>query len=949
MHKTLRTLLFVAAALSFAPRGFGQASAVNGAITGTVTDASGAAVAAATVTATNTLNGFKQSVKTSSEGLYRFNILPLGTYEVAADAPGFAPARRSGFPLNAGATATVDIALQVAGTATTVEVSATGIVTEPDRTDLGSTLNFNTTHNLPLVSRNPFNFVLFQPNVSGRANTEFGVPRKINANGFNGRINYQLDGSNNTESDRAGIRLIPISNTYVQEVQQVSNGFAPEFGNTVGTVFNSITRSGENTFHGDASYIFRRTDFSARPKLIPFSAPAPEVNVNDYSADGGGRLIRDKLFFFGAFEHAKRDLPAPVTVSAATISQLGLPASYGNAVPFSQSVYFYMAKIDWQLNSANHLSVRYNHHSNDSPYNDASIGGLFLQSRTYNFVDRSHVGAIQLISSLSPTAVNELRFQVPNRSQQQNRFAATGTGPAIVISGLVNFGGPTNVGFDYEERTPEIVDHFSYNRGAHSFKAGVDLRWIRDTQVQATFAQYTFPSIATYLAAANGSAPLGYTSFTQTFGNPSISYNSLFAGGFVQDTWKPVRNATITYGLRYDVYVPPDANKSAPFVYSQKVNVDRNNFAPRLGVAYGLGKDQKTVVRASGGLFYDPPQTDQYRRALLNNGSPQIFNLSATPANSYAPSFPNVFTSTLPAGFTLATQDINTVAPDFATLYSINANVSISREISPTMVVSASYLYTAGNRLPVYRNINVVPSGQFLADGRPIFSSTVRIFPGFGNILSAESAGHSTYSGANLTFQKRISKGYEFFATYTWSHAIDDAPEQNNIDAGAFLLADPTNRHLDRADSLTDKRHVFNMTAVVHPEGRNYLLRHNQLSITIQAATGDVFNMGSNQVLNKDTSEGTAYQRPLFIGRDTIRGPAIFEMNARYSRFFPIRERSNVEFIAESTNVTNQSNITALNTTAQVNAAGLILVPAPNTPTGARDQRLIQLGVRYNF
>src|SRR6185369_1558673 len=102
--------------------------------------------------------------------------------------------------------------------------------------------------------------------------------------------------------------------------------------------------------------------------------------------------------------------------------------------------------------------------------------------------------------------------------------------------------------------------------------------------------------------------------------------------------------------------------KNAPFFYSQKVNVDRNNFAPRLGVAWGLGKEQKTVVRASGGIFYDPPQTDQYRRALLNNGSPQFFSISATPANSYAPAFPNVFTSTLPPGFTLATQDITTVA-----------------------------------------------------------------------------------------------------------------------------------------------------------------------------------------------------------------------------------------------------------------------------------------------
>src|SRR5262249_1421107 len=162
----------------------------------------------------------------------------------------------------------------------------------------------------------PYNFILFQPNVSGRANTEFGVPRRINANGFNGRINYEIDGSDNTESDRAGVRLIPISNTYVEEVQQVSNGFAPEFGNTVGTVFNTITKSGTNEYHGEAAYIFRRTPFSTRPKLQPASAPTPDVNVDSHSADGGGPVIREKLFLFGAFEHVNRDLPMPVTVPA---------------------------------------------------------------------------------------------------------------------------------------------------------------------------------------------------------------------------------------------------------------------------------------------------------------------------------------------------------------------------------------------------------------------------------------------------------------------------------------------------------------------------------------------------------------------------------------------------------------------------------------------------------
>lgn len=170
---------------------------------------------------------------------------------------------------------TADITLAVKGVASEVVVSAAAPVVDPSRTDQGSTLSSNAITNLPLLSRNPYNFILQQPNVSGRGNTEFGVPRKVNANGFTGRINYQLDGSNNVQSDRAGIRLLPISDTWVQEIQQVNNGFSPEFGNTVGTVFNTITKSGANDLHGEAGYIFRRTPFSARPPCSPTTAPRP--------------------------------------------------------------------------------------------------------------------------------------------------------------------------------------------------------------------------------------------------------------------------------------------------------------------------------------------------------------------------------------------------------------------------------------------------------------------------------------------------------------------------------------------------------------------------------------------------------------------------------------------------------------------------------------------------
>jgi hypothetical protein len=247
-----------------------------------------------------------------------------------------------------------------------------------------------------------------------------------------------------------------------------------------------------------------------------------------------------------------------------------------------------------------------------------------------------------------------------------------------------------------------------------------------------------------------------------------------------------------------------------------------------------------------------------------------------------------------------------------------------------------------------------VPNGTFLADGRPIFG-TGRYYAGFGNVTSAESVGTSTYNGLNVTLRKQLARGYELFATYTWSHAIDDAPEQNNIDAGANLLSDPTNRRRDRADSLTDKRHVFNMTSVLMPEFKsdnkavNYLANHNRLSFAIVASSGDLFNMGSNRVLNGDSTEGAAFQRPLFVGRDTIRAGWVAEINARYSRLFPITEKKSAEFLVETTNLGNRLNVYNINSTASVDAAGNITTPAPLTPTAARDQRLLQLGLRFNW
>lgn len=929
---------------------FGQAAAMNGEITGTVLDASGAPVTTANVTVVNASTGYERSARTNSAGLYRVPILPLGDYSVIVESEGFASYQQDGIVLNAGTAATVDVKLQLRSVTTEVHVSSAAPIVDVARTDQGSTLTSNAIVTLPLVSRNPLNFILQQPNVSGRANTEFGVPRKLNANGFNNRVNYLLDGSNNVQSDRAGIRLLPISQTWVQEVQAVSNGFAPEFGNTVGTVFNTITRSGTNELHGTAGYLFRRTPMSARPALLPEGQPTPEVNVDSVLANAGGRLVEDRAFFFVGYERVKRDLPVPVTVPPSTIAQLGLPASFADPIPFNQNISFFIGKVDWQLSSNHRLSIRYNGHRNNSPYNSSVIGGLFLVDRTYEFVDRSHAGAAQLVSVLSPNAVNELRFQVPIRTQSQNRFEATGSGPSIVIPGVASFGNSIDVGFRYKELSPEVTENLSYNHGQHALKVGGSIRQIRDTQVQATAANYTFPNVAAYLAARDGLNPRAYVSFIQTVGDPSLSYNSLFAGFYAQDTWKPRSNVTLVYGIRYDIYRPPAANQGSPSPYSREFRTDKNNVAPRLGVAVRHGK---TVVRASAGIFYDPFQTDLYRRAILNNGTPQFFAIALTPQIPFAPAFPNALPG-IPQGVPLPAQDITTVVPDFANLYSINANLSVSRELARDLALTATYLYTRGNRLPVMRNINLVPSGQQLADGRPIFGPA-RVLPEFGNILAAESVGQSVYNGLNITLSKRFSQGLELFGTYTWSHAIDDAPEQNNIDSPNFVLSDPTDRRRDRGNSLTDRRHAFNGYLIYTPSLEvgsrvlRYLVNRNQIAIMATIQSGDAFNMGSNRVLNGDPLTTTAFQRPLFIGRNTIRGPRTSEFNIRYTRLIPLTERVNLDFIAESTNVFNRTNVVGLNTTATVDPAGSIIVPPSLTATAALDQRLLQLGFRVSF
>src|SRR3954468_17119122 len=284
-----------------------QATAINGTIEGTVSDSSGAALPGVTVTITNTDTGAQRVVVSGAEGTYRAQLLPLGSYDVVAELQGFKKFEQKGISLSAGQTATINVALSVGNVTETITVTSEAPVAQPGKIDLGRTIGESEVKNLPLVSRNPYNFAFLQANVTGYENNEFGVPR-INANGSQMHTNYQLDGNTNTEKDRAGLRMLPVSEVLVREVKVITNGFAPEFGQTTGMVYNAVTPSGTNNLSASASFRFKRNPFAANPFFLPAGARKPDTEANDVTAALGGPIQKDRWHFYGAYEYVDRSL-----------------------------------------------------------------------------------------------------------------------------------------------------------------------------------------------------------------------------------------------------------------------------------------------------------------------------------------------------------------------------------------------------------------------------------------------------------------------------------------------------------------------------------------------------------------------------------------------------------------------------------------------------------------
>jgi hypothetical protein len=249
------------------------------------------------------------------------------------------------------------------------------------------------------------------------------------------------------------------------------------------------------------------------------------------------------------------------------------------------------------------------------------VGGTNSLDVAEDFHDRAHIGGIQLLSTISPYVLNELRASWPYRNERHVASPNDGPGPTIVIPGVATFNGygPAFQGDRFAEKIPSFSDGLTWIRGAHTMKFGGGWQENNDNQVNPVTNRYTFSSIANYLAAKSGGNPFAYSTYATVLGVPGYAYQSNFYNFYAQDSWQLRANLLVLYGVRYDRFQAPGGEANAPFMYTQSFHTPGKNFAPRLGLAWSI--DPKTVVRANFGMFYEAQPTNLWFNSLNNDGS----------------------------------------------------------------------------------------------------------------------------------------------------------------------------------------------------------------------------------------------------------------------------------------------------------------------------------------
>src|ERR1700733_792520 len=324
---------------------------ITASITGTVEDAGGAAINDATVTARDTERGSSSTTKTTQGGVFNFSNLPIGTYEVKVESPGFETAVQPPITLVLNETARLGFKMKVGAVTNTVQVTSEGPQLQSDTTQVSTLIDSHTITGIPLATRNYVELTLLAPGSITPNNSSFNTGDNANGGGrpsINGNReqsnNFILDGMDNNQTSENDLAITP-SPDAIQEFNLITANAPAEFGNFQGGIVNASIKSGTNQFHGDVWEFFRNDILNANQWENKFLGPGAELprealRWNMFGGSVGGPIWRDKLFFFADYQGTRRSTGAPAIVTVPTAAERSgdLSALLGDVIPGADPV-----------------------------------------------------------------------------------------------------------------------------------------------------------------------------------------------------------------------------------------------------------------------------------------------------------------------------------------------------------------------------------------------------------------------------------------------------------------------------------------------------------------------------------------------------------------------------------------------------------------------------------
>jgi len=836
-----------------------HAQSVNGSLAGHVVDPSQASIAEAKVTATRTDTNTRYETATNGSGRYSLTNIPPGTYRIEVEKAGFKKLIKVDVMLHVQDALDIDFQMTLGPVAESVTVESGAPLVNTVSGTVSTVIDRTLVENLPLNGRSFQTLVMLTPGVvvtptvfddqgqfsinGQRANANYFTVDGVSANfGVTGYIALvqSASGSLPALSASGGTNSL-VSVDALQEFRIQTSSFAPEFGRTPGGQISLVTRSGTNSFHGTVFEYFRDSALEARDWFVNLNGlPKPEARLHDFGGVLGGPIVKDRTFFFVSYEGLRLRQPSTqqsVVPDAASRAQA--PASmrpYLDAYPIANGATLgagraefnasysnpsnldaFSVRLDHALSSRLHLFGRYNYSPSHLDQRAPATGTGPVLSLTQSLSSSVHTFTLGLTDLIKPAVSNEVRVNYSNQ-RVSTRSWLDEFGGAVPLPDSVLF--PSGFSSDNgvfsvyipgvgqynqgdqatsEQRQVNVVDSLTVTTGQHQMKFGVDYRWLAPFSRPFAYRQY---AQFTGMTAAPGGALSGTAEIAASFAQSSNALLSHNLSVFGQDTWRANPRLTVTYGLRWDVNPALEGKNEAndPFTvigFENPVTMTlaprgtplyettHGNVAPRLGVAYQLGTtpNSGSVLRAGFGIFYDLGQGSLGGvSSYFPYGATKIIPSPPFPLSPADAAPPTLTTS--PPVSTMLVADPHLKLPR-----SYQWNVAWEQSLGHSQSVSLTYIGAIGrDLLRVTSLFNPNPSFQFVS--------------------VTDNSATSDYHALQVKLQRRMARGLQGLASYTFAHSIDSA----STDAFAHYLntaGHQANPNIDRGNSDFDIRHAF--------------------------------------------------------------------------------------------------------------------------------------------